>query len=56
MGILGLLGRLWLVMIKNQILLAHLEHKPDLLAKTRVKFIHPFLSYAANMIREKVRK
>jgi hypothetical protein len=55
MGILGLLGRLWMVMTKNKILLAHLEYKPELLAKTRVKSVHPFLSYAANMIRKKVR-
>jgi hypothetical protein len=56
MGILGLLGRLWLVMTKNQILLAHQELKPELLAKTRVKSIDPFSSYAANMIRKIVRK
>jgi hypothetical protein len=56
MGIPGLLRRLWLVMTKNQILLAHLEQKPELVAKTRVKSIHPFSSYAAYMIREKVRK
>jgi hypothetical protein len=55
MGILGLLGRLWLVIIKNQILLAHLEAKLELLAKTRVKSIYPFLSYIAYMIRKKVR-
>jgi hypothetical protein len=56
MGILGLLGKLWLVPTKNQMLLAHLEHKPKLLAKTRVKSVHPFSSYIAYMIREKVRK
>jgi hypothetical protein len=36
MGIVGLLGRLWLVMTKNQILLAHQELNPSVLELQRL--------------------